>query len=768
MVAVPTDRPHTPEVTSRALGASAEQAGIVTAASAAMSGNPGQGGHATLPGVLADVPVAVLVIDQRTSCVVYANTAAVELAGNVRLPVDTDAWGAAAGLTDLSGAPLASSSGPLSAVAQGRPVTGEAVRLSPGRSTQRDRADADAGGADQLLWVTGFPLSQVDSDERLALVVFLQLDPLDRIDDPDAYLQALRERAVIATDITFTITDPRQPDDPLVWVNPSFSRVTGYQAEEAVGRNCRFLQGPATDPEAVASIRTALAERRTVSTTLLNYRKDGSAFWNQLSISPVFDGEGTLVSFVGVQTDVTERVRVEHEREAAFAAEQAARQEAEQARSIAEQAQSDAERAQSDAERAQGRLALMAEATSTLIATLDMSEVLDRLGDLVLPRLADWAYVTLLDDYGDVRDVVARHRDGREAELGEFTALQVMHLDSGTPSLRSMASSRPVLLEELPDDLLAEVFTHPGALEAFQRIGGAQVLTVPMVARRRTLGAIALVRSDLDRRFTQDDVDLSADLGSRAALAIDNVRLYQREHTVADTLQRSLLPELPEVPGIEAAAHYVSASSAADVGGDFYDLLALPDDSVAVVVGDVVGHDVAPAAAMGHLRGLLRACIWDAGDADPAVVLARVDRLVQGLRVASLATMVYARAVRPTTPGGPWSLHVANAGHPPLLLRHPDGRVDVLAGVTGMLVGVDVSSHRESVVLEVPPGSTLLAYTDGLVERPGHDLDEGIHALCERVMRAPRDADPRTLCDVAVSGALDHREDVALIAVRFQ
>src|SRR4051812_38742992 len=428
MVAVPTDRPHTPEVTSRALGASAEQAGIVTAASAAMSGNPGQGGHATLPGVLADVPVAVLVIDQRTSCVVYANTAAVELAGNIRLPVDTDAWGAAAGLTDLSGAPLASSSGPLSAVAQGRPVTGEAVRLAPGRSTERDRADADEGDSDQLLWVTGFPLSQVGNDEQLALVVFLQLDPVEQTADPEAYLQALRERAVIATDITFTITDPRQPDDPLVWVNPSFSRVTGYQAEEAVGRNCRFLQGPATDPEAVASIRTALAERRTVSTTLLNYRKDGSAFWNQLSISPVFDGEGTLVSFVGVQTDVTERVRVEREREAAFAAEQAARHEAELARASAERARADAERARADAERIQGRLALMAEATSTLIATLDLADVLDRLARLCVPLVADWVFVSLLDDAGTVRETASRHRDGLEEELRVLATQHAAHL----------------------------------------------------------------------------------------------------------------------------------------------------------------------------------------------------------------------------------------------------------------------------------------------------------------------------------------------------
>src|SRR4051794_15436937 len=274
-----------------------QQAGIVTAANAAVSGHGNAGGHATLPAVLGNVPVAVLVIDRTHETVVYANTAAVELAGNVGLPVDVDTWGAAAGLTDLGGAPLASSVGPLSAVAQGRPVAGEAVRMAPGTSTERRRAADDVGGADQLLWGTGFPLSQTDSDESLALVVFLQLDPLEHAEDPEAYLQALRERAVVATDITFAITDPREPDNPLVWVNPSFTRITGYEADEAVGRNCRFLQGPATDPAAVEAIRTALAECRTLTTTLLNYRKDGTAFWNQPSISPAFTARGRLVTF---------------------------------------------------------------------------------------------------------------------------------------------------------------------------------------------------------------------------------------------------------------------------------------------------------------------------------------------------------------------------------------------------------------------------------------------------------------------------------------
>jgi hypothetical protein len=170
---------------------------------------------------------------------------------------------------------------------------------------------------------------------------------------------------------------------------------------------------------------------------------------------------------------------------------------------------------------------------------------------------------------------------------------------------------------------------------------------------------------------------------------------------------------------------------------------------------------------MGHLRGLIRACIWDAEDPHPGAVVARVDRLVQGLRVASLATMVYVRATRPAVEGGAWRLHLANAGHPPLLLRRPDGAVELLDGATGLLVGVDQDTRRTTLAVDVPPGSTVVAYTDGLIERPGEDLDAGLRELVERLAAAPPDAGPRELCDAAVSGRLDRRDDVALIAVRF-
>ncbi|MPR00405.1 SpoIIE family protein phosphatase [Modestobacter sp. I12A-02628] len=741
----------------------AAQAGVVGAAAAVVQEHEADSGPssviAALPGVLSDVPVAVLVIDQAAGTVTYANGAAIEMAGTVQLPIGVDEWGSAAGLTDLNAAPLASSSSPLSLVAQGQPVAGEAVRMAVRPAVPSDGSPAGEDLDEQLLWVTGFPLSQAGGGPALSLVVFLQVDTGPSI-DPRARMQALRERAVIATDITFTITDPNQDDEPLVWVNPSFTRMSGYTYEESVGRNCRFLQGPATDRGTVAAIRAALEAQEPITTTLINYRKDGTAFWNQVSISPVFDGQGDLVSFVGVQTDVTERVRVEHEREQAFAAEQVARREAEVARAVAEQSQADAERAQS-------RLALMAEASRTLTATLDMDELLERLAGLCVPLLADWVFLTLTDPSGTVEATAHLHREGMTEDLELFARVHAMHLTDSSPSRQSLRTSRPVVIERLTPERLVDAVPHPDARAAFERLGGTSVMTVPMIARRRTLGAIALVNTAPGAAFTADDVELAEDLAGRAGLAMDNVRLYQQEHAVAETLQRSLLPQLPVIPRVSSAAHYVAASTTAEVGGDFYDLLHLPDGSVGLSVGDVVGHDVAAAASMGHLRGLLRACVWDPQDPTPGVVLDRVDRLFQGLRIAALATMVYGRAVPPAAEGRPWLLDLATAGHPPVLLRAVDGSVRLLDELSGLLIGVDERGGRATLRLEVPPGSTLVAYTDGVIEQPGTDIDQGIAALVARLAAAPVDAGPAELCRHVAPPVHDGRDDIAVLVVRF-
>jgi PAS domain S-box-containing protein len=270
---------------------------------------------------------------------------------------------------------MSETNSPLSLVASGVPVAGEPVAVHDaarrGGSVTDEQRDASEG---RLLWVTGFGLSAVADGapapaelETRALVVFLQLSGTEHGDR--RHLEVLRDRAVVATDMAFTISDPRREDDPLIWVNPSFTRLTGYPIDEVVGRNCRLLQGPNTDRTVVRRIAESLQRREPITAVLLNYRRDGTAYWNQVSISPVFDGGGELVNFVGVQNDVTERVLVEQERAAALA----------------------------DAESARNQLRLLAEATTQMTEALDVVDACARLARIVVPQLADLCAVDLVD-----------------------------------------------------------------------------------------------------------------------------------------------------------------------------------------------------------------------------------------------------------------------------------------------------------------------------------------------------------------------------------
>ena len=248
------------------------------------------------------------------------------------------------------------------------------------------------------------------------MVVFQQLSGSEASEDR-SQLEVLRDRAVVATEMSFTITDPRRPDDPLVWVNPSFTRLTGWLEEQAIGRNCRFLQGPNTDRAVVARIAAALRRRQPVTEVLLNYRRDGTAFWNEVSISPVFDGAGELVNFVGVQTDVTERVVVEQERRAALA----------------------------EAEEARNQLRLLAEATTRITGGLDVLDVCTRLARSLVPGLADLCAVDVLDRPGGVaqRLGVAARDAADEAQLREAGRLREYRPGNGSRTAVGAGRRRP-------------------------------------------------------------------------------------------------------------------------------------------------------------------------------------------------------------------------------------------------------------------------------------------------------------------------------------
>ncbi len=679
--------------------------------------------------VLHDVPAAVLLVDVTSGAVVHANPAARRLTGELPLPAPSEEWVVAAGLVEVGGTAFAAGTSPLDRAAVGEPVFGEPVQVPAARRGDRPEDPPER----RTLWVTGFPLPQAGT--AMALLVLFDVET----DLPDA---RIRDRAVVAAGLSFTISDPHQPDHPLIYVNPAFERTTGYSYEEAVGRNCRFLQGPDTDPAAVQRVREALSGEEHATVTVLNHRKDGTAFWNELALSPVYDGDGALTHFVGIQADVTARVLAEQERARHLAAETAARAQAEQA---------------------QRRLALLAEATSMLAATLDVDESLSRLTDLVVPSVADWCLVELVSVDGDVRRVASSHVD--PAKLDALHRVEELRAErtAASPVERVIRTGQPLLLETVPDALLDELDSGNELAQAYRALEPRSAMVVPLRARRQVLGALSLVSSTSGRTYDEDDLAMAADLARRAALTVDNARLYEREHHVAEALQRSLLPQLPVVEGIDRAARYLPGSRAAEVGGDWYDLFRLPDGAVGIAVGDVMGHDLTAAVAMGQLRSVLRSYAWQ-GSA-PSVVLDHLDQLVQGLEMAQLATAIYARLDLPGEGGG--TLQLANAGHLPPVLRRPDGSAVLLDGAQSLLVGAALGTARDELTVPIERGSTLVLYTDGLVEQRGVDPDTGLERL-RLAVEAVDGADAATVVDELLR-ALDgttRDDDVALLVVR--
>jgi serine phosphatase RsbU (regulator of sigma subunit)/anti-sigma regulatory factor (Ser/Thr protein kinase) len=286
------------------------------------------------------------------------------------------------------------------------------------------------------------------------------------------------------------------------------------------------------------------------------------------------------------------------------------------------------------------------------------------------------------------------------------------------------------------------------------------VLVVPLVAGRRA-NAVLVASWDAPRRVGDDERSLVAALAGQAALALDRASRFEAEQTIAETLQRSVLPtSLPRVEGVELAARYLPGSAQLDVGGDWFDALQLPDGKVGLVVGDVVGKGVQAAATMSQLRNATRA--FSVERLRPASVLARLNRLAEEVLDTSFATLAYlwldpvSRICR-----------MSSAGHPPPLVASPDGRVELLENVRGLPLGTGIHSRYRQETVELAAGSIVLLYTDGLIERRGHSIDEGLDALRDAVASAPKDPDrllEHILAHVVGSG--ERRDDIALLAAR--
>jgi serine/threonine-protein kinase RsbW len=304
----------------------------------------------------------------------------------------------------------------------------------------------------------------------------------------------------------------------------------------------------------------------------------------------------------------------------------------------------------------------------------------------------------------------------------------------------------------------------PGLAGLLVRLRADSVLSIPLLVDERPIGVLALARDAERPGFTDTDIAVVEEFARRLTDGLAAADTFAREHAIAETLQRSVLPgTLPSIGRLDLAFCYLPATQGANVGGDWYDAFPLDGNRVGLVIGDVTGHSINSASIMGQVRSMLRAYAIDYPS--PGEVLARTNTALSRLLPEALATAVYA-VLDPAT----GELVYANAGHLPPLLATGAGQVEYLDEAVGRMLGASPDAVFTTGQRRLPVGSVLLNYTDGLIENGHRDLSDGLDALA-RVMRRSAALTAEQTCAAvrkALLGTDPRDDDVCLLAVRFR
>ncbi|MFF1395053.1 SpoIIE family protein phosphatase [Streptomyces sp. NPDC058287] len=598
-------------------------------------------------------------------------------------------------------------------------------------------------------WAGVFPVRHKDGSTRL--VEFRNMRLHDELGDVYA-LGIASDRALLRSverDLALSVQLVAQSPIGLavldtnlryVMVNPALERINALPAEQHIGRNVGEAL-PFLDTEAItATMRQVLATGAPLLNQFTVGRPGGATdvehAWS-VSYYRLDDPVGRVLGLAISVVDVSEQ-----------------------------------HRASQEAARARRRLAVIADASTTVGTTLDVEQTAHELASVVVPELADLAAVDILDA------VLLGRRQATPSAGGPalFRALAVtaaystnaLHAADTPGQIASYAadryitqcvtSGRPVLVEHVSEEDLERIAPDPEAARLLSRAGLHSYLAVPLIARGEVLGALDLGRARNALPFDEDDVVLAGELAARAAVCIDNARSYQSERRTALTLQRHLLPPRPpRRPGLEIAYRYQPAQSASEIGGDWFDTIPVAGDKTALVIGDVMGSGINAAATMGQLRTATRT-LADL-DLAPAEVLRHLDHTAAELDPA-FATCIY--AVYDPHRG---ECRIAVAGHLPPILVKPGGRPELLDLPSGTPLGVgDIAFQETTVRMEC--GDQLVLYTDGLIETRSDAIDARINTLLALLSDPQGSLDE--VCDhllVALRDQDDH-DDVALLIAR--
>jgi hypothetical protein len=408
----------------------------------------------------------------------------------------------------------------------------------------------------------------------------------------------------------------------------------------------------------------------------------------------------------------------------------------------------------------------LSEAAARLGSSLDLTQTASEVVDAAVPGFADAAMIYAAERLLAGGDL-ASHRAGPGAAVRRLAVRMagrdataadspirpgdILVLGRDEPGARTMAVGEPILFDHLDGETAARLARTPGGR---QIMGGyASWLAMPLIARGVVVGCAIFARSPASPAFNDGDISLAGELASRAAVCIDNARLYAQERRTALALQQGLLPGQLQVPdGLEVAQRYVPVGANV-VGGDWHDIVPLSRGRAALIVGDAMGHGPEAAAVMVQLR--TAAHTLAELDLPPGDVLRRLDKMAAGLAAAPFATCIYA-VIDPSAS----ACQIAQAGHLPPALVPPGGEATLLELPPGLPLGLGAESFQATRV-PLPPGAALALYTDGLVESRLRSLDDGLAALRSALgaCLARPGATLRDVCDAVTAQLHQHGED---------
>jgi serine phosphatase RsbU (regulator of sigma subunit) len=537
-------------------------------------------------------------------------------------------------------------------------------------------------------------------------------------------------------------------DGSIIGANPAASEMLGVDPAPATswpvvpqGRAVREDGSPF--PVEDLPVAVALRTGEIVAGVVVGVRhgRSGKLRWMRVTAVPdARDDQGRPCRAYAIFTDLTEQRRTEQEQAELQASIRAAR---------------------AEADNAGERLAFLMRAGALVAATRDRDELLDQIVKLVVPTLADSCVVFLPTADGTLLAGALGHTDpARALQLAGLRSHPIAP-DGPLLSQRAYTSGTTQLSRNATAEMPAWARAEPDAMSIVKLMRPLSAISTPLLAGKDPLGVIALYRGAGRPPFTETDVSVVEELGRRLAVGLANTDTFAREHAIAETLQRALLPDaLPQIPGLDLAVRYLPATEGAAVGGDWYDAFPCADGRIGLVIGDVAGHNIASASTMGQIRSLLRAYAIDGPD--PGRALQRTNAAVARLLPDALASVVYA-VLDPAT----GDLAYANAGHPPPIITTNAGQAEYLDDTAGVMLGACTTASFTTGHRRLPPGASLLCYTDGLIEVRRRDIREGLTALAETLQRSCPGSAEQTCA--TVEGALvgtTRQDDICLLTAR--